>query len=159
MTARKSISRVNAALQWRVGRSGERGTLAFAHRNKGGEEPPTTSHTTLPHIYTHTQSWSFAPSRSAGRDRSSCSLSLPLSFSLFLETDDRAARSPRLTGRSASCGITRDDRSDHFRSREKSPNGIRGYHSLEFAPVLFGDSSWGGEMERPMRHSRLATRQ
>lgn len=89
--ARKSISRVNAALRWRVGRSGERGTLAFAHAfgfrsNKGGEEPPTTSHTTLPHIHAHSLGRSLL-TRQVERPVLSRALSLspPLSlpFSLF----------------------------------------------------------------------------
>lgn len=136
--ARKSISRVNAALRWRVGRSGERGTLAFAHAfgfrcNKGGEEPPTASHT---HV-THT-----GLGRSAGRGQSSPSFSPSPSLSLFLETDDRAARSPRLTGRSASCGITRDNYSGHSVTRggEKKEVQNRTYRGFITAMVTHSNS-------------------
>lgn len=155
--ARKSISRVNAALRWRVGRSGERGTLAFAHAfgfrsNKGGEEPPTTSHTTLPHIHAHSLGRSLLTrqverpvlSRALAR-----SLSPPLSFppflSLFLETDDRAARSPRLTGRTASCGITWDNYSDHPVARRVTERTAVITAIPRIRVRLFGDYVEGAE--------------
>lgn len=124
----------------RVGRSGERGTLAFAHAfgfrcNKGGEEPPTTSHTTLLHIYT------VSVARSLARQIEASPLTLSPSFSLSLfswkqMTERHGHRgSPDVPRPAGLHGITTPIILAWEESREPS-----GYHSrsLEFAFTLLG---------------------